>query len=283
MPLIPLADAGPILDKLEPRVLFSDIDGTLVGRGGSLFHTFEGELTLEPAKALFMAHQAGLRVVLMTGRPLARVREVARILGITDYIAEMGTALVIDGETEFLWGGVPEDLAPTPAEAMVKSGALGWLLDRYNGRVEPHEELPQERKGTILLRGQLELGEVNAELAAAGFGWAKLVDNGRFNRPFSHLGPGRTHAYHIAPVAAAKSCAVRHILKRVRCGKNQAMAIGDAPSDLEVVGAVGATFLVANGEWSFSDTEAAPIILASRSAGLAWGEVLQVLCSRLIP
>ena len=41
MAVIPLTAAKVLLDRLEPLVLFSDLDGTLVGRGGSLFAGFD--------------------------------------------------------------------------------------------------------------------------------------------------------------------------------------------------------------------------------------------------
>jgi hypothetical protein len=111
MPAIPLAAAGEILDRLRPLVLFSDIDGTLVGRGGSLLAGFDGTPTLAAATALLAAHEAELDLVLVSGRPSGKLREVGRVLGIHDAIAELGTVLMLGGETELLWGEVPRDIA----------------------------------------------------------------------------------------------------------------------------------------------------------------------------
>jgi hypothetical protein len=49
VPAIPLADADGVLDTLDPRVLFSDVDGTLVGRGGSLLADLDGGTSLAAA------------------------------------------------------------------------------------------------------------------------------------------------------------------------------------------------------------------------------------------
>jgi phosphoglycolate phosphatase len=277
MPAVPLATAKALLDHLDPSILFSDLDGTLLGRHGSLFSGFDGSPTLEAAQALIAAHQAGLRIMLMSGRTKANVLTVARLLGITDLIAELGTVLVIGGETELLWGNVPLDVAPTPAQAMQATGMLDWLLERYRGRLEPHEPLPQERLGTVLLRGQLELAEANSALTDAGFGWAHLADNGRFNRPFVHLGTGRTHAYHLTPSGVNKATAARVYLKRRGLLQNQAAAIGDAPSDLALASEVGAMFLVANGAWAAGEVEKWPVIVTQGSAGRGWAEAVNTL------
>jgi phosphoglycolate phosphatase len=275
---VPLADAGPILDRLRPRVLFSDVDGTLVGRGGSLLAGFDGTPTLAAAEALLAAHRADLSIVLVSGRPQAKLREVARVLGIRDAIAELGTVLVVDGDAELLWGEVPRDVGDSPADALDRSGALGWLLDRYRGRLEPHEPLPQDRQGTILLRGQLDVAEAAATLADGGYPWASLVDNGRFNRPFSHLGPGRTHAYHLAPAGVTKATAAHRYLERRGLTAEHAAAIGDAPSDLELADVVGAMILVANGAWAADERR--DVIVTEGSAGDGWAEAVTALLAR---
>ncbi|MGH8910323.1 MAG: HAD family hydrolase [Egibacteraceae bacterium] len=280
--MIPLAQAGFKLDQLEPRVLFSDVDGTLVGRGGSLFAAFDGRPTLAAARALFAVHRAGLRVVLVSGRTRARLHETGRLLGIHDAIAELGTVLVVDGTVELLWGQAPRDLGETPAQALQRSGALAWLLETFRGRVELHEP-PEDRQGTILLRGQLQLAQVNVALAEAGFGWASLCDNGRFNRPFPHLGSGRTHAYHLMPSGVTKASTASAYLARRGFAAAQAAAIGDAPTDLDLAGVVGAMFVVANGTWALDTADTGPdaVITTEGSAGEGWAEAVTALLARL--
>ena len=59
-----------------------------------------------------------------------------------------------------------------------------------------------------------------------------------------------------------------------------AAAIGDAPSDLELVDQVGAMFLVANGAWAIDDDEKRPIIITEGSAGCGWAETVAALLAR---
>ena len=204
MPGLALADAGPVLERLAPALLLSDVDGTLVGRDGSLLADLEGKPTLVAAEALVAAHLAGLEVVLVSGRTAAQLRETGRLLGTRDAIAELGTVLVRGREEELVWGEAPRDLGACPAEALERSGALAVLLESFAGRLEPHTPWHLGRRGTFLLRGQAEVAEADALLAGRGLGWARLLDNGRLRGAYPHLGPGPAHAYHLLPAGSAR-------------------------------------------------------------------------------
>src|SRR5438034_2903040 len=80
------------------RCVYTDLDGTLLGRGASLFRDADGGFTLLPARALEACHRVGAEVVLKSGRRKAQVMEDARLLGQTSYIYEVGCGLVVDGD-----------------------------------------------------------------------------------------------------------------------------------------------------------------------------------------
>ena len=63
------------------RCVYTDLDGTLLGQGASLFRTAEGDFTLLAARALEACHRAGVEVVIKSGRRRAQVMEDARLLG----------------------------------------------------------------------------------------------------------------------------------------------------------------------------------------------------------
>ena len=68
-----------------PFVVFSDLDGTLLGWGSSLFRDAEGGFSLAQARGLEACHRAGVEVVLMSGRRealLADARFGAKFLGL---------------------------------------------------------------------------------------------------------------------------------------------------------------------------------------------------------
>jgi phosphoglycolate phosphatase len=286
---LPLAEAGPVLDRLDPVVLFSDVDGTLVGRGGSLLAGLDGSPTLAAAEALVEAARAGLEIVLVSGRTAPQLREAARLLGLRDAVGEVGGVLLLGLEVELQWGRAPRSLGATPAEAIERSGALAELLGSFRGRLEPHAPWHQGRQGTALLRGQVDVAEAEAVLAAAGCGWARLLDNGRLRGSYPHLGPGTTHAYHLAPAGVSKARTAAAYLARRGLAAHQAAAIGDSPADLELAGVTGAMFLVANGAWAAGELPPptlagapgpAPAITTPSPAGDGWAEAVRALLAR---
>lgn len=281
MTAIPLADADRALAALAPRVLFSDVDGTLVGRGGSLLADLDGGTSLAAAEALVAARRAGLEVVLVSGRTRAQLFEACRLLGLRDAIGELGTVLLRDGKAELQWGQTPREIGATPAEALERSGALETVLAKFAGRIEPHTPWHQGRQGTALLRGQVEAAEVDAALRARGFGWAHLEDNGRLRGPYPHLGDGETHAFHLLPVGVGKAATAAAYLAARGLEAAAAAAVGDGPADLAIADAVGAMFLVANGAWAAEQDPARPVIVTPSSAGDGFAEVVGALIRRL--
>jgi hydroxymethylpyrimidine pyrophosphatase-like HAD family hydrolase len=278
VPTLALAEAGHVLDRLDPVVLFSDVDGTLVGRDGSLLADLDGRPTLAAAEALVAAGRAGLEVVLVSGRTRAQLFEACRLLGLRDAIGELGAVLVLGRESELQWGACPRDLGATPAEALVRSGALAALLGAFPGRLEPHTPWAEGRQGTALLRGSVAVGEADAVLAARGFGWARVLDNGRLRGRYPHLG-GDAHAYHLLPAGVGKAAAAAAYLARRGLAAHQAAAIGDAPADLEVGAVTGAMFLVANGAWA-AGGHAEPVVVTPSPAGDGWAEAVLALAAR---
>src|SRR6185436_18259191 len=113
------------------RCVYTDLDGTLLGRGASLFRTAEGEFTLLAARALEACHRAGAEVVIKSGRRRAQVMEDARLLGQSSYIFEVGAAMVIDGETTFLTGDFQPRDGESVHEQIAATGAPDLLVSRY--------------------------------------------------------------------------------------------------------------------------------------------------------
>ncbi len=229
------------------RCFYTDLDGTLLGRGGSLFRNAEGAFTLLAARGLEACHRAGAEVVLKSGRRKAQVMEDARLLGQTSYIYEVGCGLVIDGEETLLTGDLKPVDGKTINALIEESGAPALLLDAYPGRLEHHAPWHLGREISHLFRGLVAEEEANGLLAEHGHGHLRLVDNGAIAPKASlpHL-DGLPHAYHLIPRVASKAEAVaRHMAARGYV-REQCVALGDSREDLGVAEVVGRFFLVAN-------------------------------------
>jgi hydroxymethylpyrimidine pyrophosphatase-like HAD family hydrolase len=229
------------------RCVYTDLDGTLLGRGASLFRDAEGGFTLLPARALEACHRAGAEVVLKSGRRKAQVMEDARLLGQTSYIYEVGCGLVVDGDEWFLTGELQPTAEKTVNQQVEESGAPALLLETYAGRLEPHAPWHRDRQFSHLMRGLVDTDEADALLADHGHGELRLVDNGVI-APKETLRdlPGPPHAYHLIPREASKAAAVARQMQARGYAPEECIGVGDSKEDLDVARVVGRFFLVAN-------------------------------------
>jgi phosphoglycolate phosphatase len=220
------------------RAVYTDLDGTLLGKGGSLFRTVDGEFTLLAARALEACHRAGAEVVIKSGRRRAQVMEDARLLGQTSYIFEVGAGMMIDGELRFLTGELQPQGGRTIHEQIADTGAPALLLERYAGRLEPHSPFHLDREVSHLFRGRVDAREANRMLADEGHDALRLVDNGE-------IAPG-THTFHLIPASTSKAGAVAAHMRARGYSAEHCIGVGDSREDLEVADVVGRFFLVAN-------------------------------------
>jgi phosphoglycolate phosphatase len=80
---------------MSVRCLYLDLDGTLLGRGASMVHDGEGNVSLLGMRAIEACLRADVEVVLMSGRRRIQVAEDARLLGQSAYIFEAGACVVL--------------------------------------------------------------------------------------------------------------------------------------------------------------------------------------------
>jgi hydroxymethylpyrimidine pyrophosphatase-like HAD family hydrolase len=236
------------------RALYVDLDGTLLGPGGSLFSSPAG-FTLDGARALQACHRAGIEVVIYTGRKQPGVWETMRLIGQHSYIFELGCGLVIDGELQWLTGDcVPSPERGTIFDQIAASGAPAVLLEAFAGRFEYHQPWSDGREVSHLFRGEISAAEANEVLSGAGFDWLRLVDNGvvgQHGRPIDQSTWGirveRVHAYHLIPAVASKATAVARHMQNRGYVRGETIACGDSREDLEAAAVVGTFWMMANG------------------------------------
>ena len=152
------------------RCVYTDLDGTLLGRYGSLFRDSEGGFSMLQARALEACHRAGVEVVIKSGRREAQVLEDARLIGSTAYIYEVGCAVVIDDEKTVLVGDAKAEEGKSLAETMVDGGVADLLFESFAGRLEWHRPWHKQRELSLLFRGKIDIAEANRVLEENGHG-----------------------------------------------------------------------------------------------------------------
>jgi len=229
------------------RCAYIDVDGTLVGRGGSLFRDGAGQPSMAGARAVEACLRADVEIVLVSGRRAAQLSEDARLLGQSAYVFEAGAGMVVDGD-ELWFTGEFEPRGETTIHAQIEaSGAPALLLEHFAGRLEYHDPWHRDREVSHLFRGQVDAFEADELLARRGFDGLRLLDNGVVHRRSPALaGLSQVRAYHLVPIDASKSQAARRHMRIRGYAPEECIAIGDSREDLALHRFVKTFWLVSN-------------------------------------
>lgn len=251
MATVPVLGAEHADVLARARILFTDVDGTLVGPGGTLLADADGRPSTRTAEAVVAVNRAALPVVITTGRNRMQTAEISRLVGWRAFIAELGCVVQFDRSEEpaLLAGDWPSDaLMPgeTPWQAIMRAGALDALSQAFPGRIEEHAPWHVDRYATHVLRGNVDVHEAQRLLDELPLP-IDIVDNGVIRPPRHTLvDVEEIHAYHLVPRGASKTRAIRLVLDRFGLDSEHALAIGDSASDVEMADAVALFVLVAN-------------------------------------
>jgi hydroxymethylpyrimidine pyrophosphatase-like HAD family hydrolase len=223
------------------RCLYVDLDGTLLGPDASLLRDADGRFELLGVRALEACFRAGAEVVIYSGRRHAQVAEDTRLIGMRSYVFEAGAGLVLDGELEWLTGGVVPGEKGSIFAQIEASGAPALLLEHYSGRLDYHAPWHLNREVSHLFRGDVDAAEADALLRAHGHGHLRLVDNGSLHGPHA---PSR--GYHLLPAASSKAAAVARHMQARGYDARECVAVGDSREDMGAAEVVGTFWFVGN-------------------------------------
>ena len=226
--------------------VYTDLDGTLLGKLGSLFADAEGAFSMSQARALQACDRAGVEVVIMSGRRESTVRSDARLMGQSSYIYEAGCGVMLDGERHYLTGDWLPDENGTPADKLTDSGIPEMLFEHFGDRLEWHAPWHTGRELSLLMRGKVDVAEANELIRGQGHEDLRFLDNGAINRQMDTI-EGPTHAYHLVPGGASKAKGVAFHIQARGYSPQDCIALGDSIEDLECAESVGRFFVMANG------------------------------------
>jgi hypothetical protein len=265
---IPFLEANPLAaaSLARARVLYTDIDGTLLGRGACLIADGEGNPNLDAVTAAAALNGLAMPVVIVSGRNARQLREMTRLLGWPDFIGELGCVRSYGRGARLVYdtGVWPEGATlqgETPYEAIVRVGALDALTKAFPGRIENHAPWHLDREVTHVLRGNVDIAEAQAVLDTLPLP-VTIVDNGIIHPPKHGLvGVTEIHAIHLVPTGTSKQRAVELDLAERGLAAPDAIAIGDSAADVAMAQVTGVLVVVSNG--------LADPVLCERAAGFA--------------
>ena len=270
---------------VRARIVYTDLDGTMVGPRGSFWHSADRTLIDDPAAALLELHRAGVTLVLVSGRTHEQVVEAARIFAADGAIAELGATISWNGgrDTHRLPGALPATFdGRTPMSVMAELGVVEALMAEHPGRLEWHAPWHATHEADALLRGRVDALAVDAWLAERGLGWLTLKDNGAIpatSRMTLDPDPSPPRVYHLMPRGISKGEAIAWDLARRELSPDDAVAIGDSVSDLDMAPAVGRLWITANGasvDGMRSRIEAVPnASITDAAMGEGWAQAVR--------
>jgi hypothetical protein len=233
------------VSERDKHVLYTDVDGTLVGPGGNLLADVAHRATRVAVDALLRAREHDVEIVALSGRDIVRLDELGRLLGLTSWIGELGGVRVSEhGLRRVVDVGAYPGVG-SPVEALYP--VLGAMVAAAPGRLEPHDPWNEGRLVSLMLRGELELSDAHAWLEREGYGWAELVENGVIPRRYESLpGLSTVRVYHLAPRGISKRDAVIADQRERGLAPSQCSVVGDAPADLACADVVSRCYVVRN-------------------------------------
>ena len=243
----------------RPRLIATDLDGTVIGYQ----HTRTGRISPRTVAALTRAHDEGVTVVFVTGRPLRWLAPLRDQLGEVGPVICSNGAVVVDPATGDVLGSheldraVVDDVVAELSRAVpgVSFGAEaleGFFWEQAFGEQslfgdEPgahrtlQEALPEHARVVKLMARSRDLGE------------QELVDRVRdlvgATVTVTHSAPGMALVEMAAP-GVHKAATLEEFAGQQGVGAHEVVAFGDMPNDLEMLDWAGLGLAVASGHES---------------------------------
>jgi hydroxymethylpyrimidine pyrophosphatase-like HAD family hydrolase len=242
--------------------VYTDLDGTMLAPGGRLLADANGNPSVALAQRLIALKQAGIEVIIVTGRNRAQGTEIVRLLNLQTLIGELGTFTqdgyganangyydLGDWDTVVLADGLLPGELPvgmTPAKMIEESGVIQRLVQAFDGHLEPHNPYGDSREVTRMFRGYVSPDAVLQVLAKEALP-LQLSDNGII-RPQKHTlrDCPEIHVYHLMPAGTSKGRAVARDMQRRGISPKVTVSIGDAVGDVVMGVHTGSFVLVGN-------------------------------------
>jgi len=232
-------------DLKDLKVIYTDLDGTLFNDQGCIIKDCEGNFYFEVVKLFERIAKKNWDIVLVSGRNKLQLRYNSMLVGVKNYITELGSELVHNlGEKVY----VTFDSEKYNYE-ITKCGRdlvniITILKDAFPNKIDSNLDWSIDRTFNALFFGDVDLEKANKILKDAGYGGLVLVDNGFSKLVKLNLGVENMRIYNLMPRGVDKSSAIK-LDKELRNFKDSnCIALGDSIEDLKMASAVKYFFLM---------------------------------------
>jgi len=228
------------------KVIYSDLDGTLFNDQGCIIMDSGRNYYFEAVKLLEDIKQKGWDLVLVSGRHKHALQYTTQMIGIHNYIAELGCELIYNLGEEVHVTFDDKDCSDLTYGSRDLIRIIDMVMEEFPGRIESRMEWSHNRAYNALFMGEIDIVRLNKMLHKAGYKGLVFLDNGFSKLKKLDLDVERLHIYNLMPVGVTK---VNGVLldKKIRGFKKEnCIALGDSVEDLKMAPETKYFFLMKN-------------------------------------
>ncbi len=161
------------------KVIYSDLDGTLFNDRGCIIKDSRDKYYFKAINLLEKINENGWDLVLVSGRNKYQLRYNAQMIGVKNYIAELGSELVYDlGKDVHVTFDNGKENFDITYEGKDLIRIMKLLMTEFPEKIESRMEWSRYRSFNALFFGEIDLDKANKLLETEGYGSLVLVDNG---------------------------------------------------------------------------------------------------------
>jgi HAD superfamily hydrolase (TIGR01484 family) len=227
------------------KVIYSDLDGTLLNDQGCIIKDWEDKYFFDVVKIFEKIKNRNWDTVLVSGRDKQQLRYISMLVGIKNYISELGCELIYDlGERAY----VTFDKGNNNYE-ITKCGkdlvnVIRILKEAFPNKIDSNLNWSISRSFNALFLGEVDLEKANKILEDTGYGGLLLVDNGFSKLARLKLDVEHMRIYNLMPRGVDKSLAIKLDKKLRNFNNENCIALGDSIEDLKIAPVVKYFFLM---------------------------------------
>ncbi len=265
------------------KVIYTDMDGTLLNDEGCMIRDVNGGFFLGCLKLFEEINRRDWDIVLVSGRSKSQLRYNAMLIGVKNYIVELGCELVHNlGENVYI------TFDKTKYNYEITRGGkdliriIGLLKNAFPRRIDSNVEWSMPRTYNALFMGDVDLKKANRVLSENGYEGLVLADNGFTKLARLDLNVSHLRIYNLIPKGVDKSLAIK-MDRKIRGFKlKNCIGLGDSLEDLKMAKEVHAFFLMRDAierdpEILETVKQYENIYVTSQIMNRGWAEVIKYL------
>jgi HAD superfamily hydrolase (TIGR01484 family) len=229
------------------KVIYSDLDGTLFNDQGCLIKDADNNYYFEAVTLLEQVKDKGWDLVIVSGRNKHTLRYNAQMMGVKNFISELGSELVygLGREVHVTFDDSKDCHDITYGSSDLKR-IIDLIMEEFPGKIESRMEWSRYRSYNALFLGDVDLEKANKVLWDAGYKGLVFVDNGISKLMDTDLDIEKMHIYNLMPAGVTKANGLALDKKLRNFSRENCIALGDSPEDLKMAPEVKYFFLMVN-------------------------------------